>query len=161
MFLATDTEWAPWTVVKSNDKKCARLEAMRHVLHMFAYDDKDRELVTAPDGLIHGAAAAVQTTAAGNQILVGYLVPAPYTAPDRRPRPADRPAARGTEACHRPGDWHQRCAQPCSATPGTPVPVAADLLGIGLTEFVFLGLLPEFVVTTVAAEGNRKHHRLR
>ncbi|MGM7774460.1 Pls/PosA family non-ribosomal peptide synthetase [Arthrobacter sp. KNU-44] len=31
---------------------------------------------------IHGAASAVQTTAAGNQILVGYLVPAPDTAPD-------------------------------------------------------------------------------
>lgn len=31
---------------------------------------------------IHGAAATVQTTAAGNQILVGYLVPAPDTAPD-------------------------------------------------------------------------------
>jgi non-ribosomal peptide synthetase-like protein len=31
---------------------------------------------------IHGAAAAVQTTAAGSQILVGYLVPAPDTAPD-------------------------------------------------------------------------------
>lgn len=31
---------------------------------------------------INGAAAAVQPTAAGNQVLVGYLVPAPDTAPD-------------------------------------------------------------------------------
>ena len=32
MFHYTDTEWAPWTVVKSNDKKRARLEAIKHVL---------------------------------------------------------------------------------------------------------------------------------
>jgi polyphosphate kinase 2 (PPK2 family) len=31
MFAATDTAYAPWTVVKSNDKKRGRLEAMRHV----------------------------------------------------------------------------------------------------------------------------------
>ncbi|MDR6508554.1 polyphosphate kinase 2 [Arthrobacter oryzae] len=59
MFLATDTDWAPWTVVKSNDKKRARLEAMRHVLHMFDYADKDTELVTAPDSLIVGPASRI------------------------------------------------------------------------------------------------------
>ena len=59
MFLATDTAWAPWTVVKSNDKKRARLEAMRHVLHMFDYDDKDTELVSAPDSLIVGPASRI------------------------------------------------------------------------------------------------------
>lgn len=32
MFRASDTEFAPWTVVRSNDKKRGRLEAMRHVL---------------------------------------------------------------------------------------------------------------------------------
>ena len=35
MFHYTDTPHAPWTVVKSNDKKRARLEAMRHVLSLF------------------------------------------------------------------------------------------------------------------------------
>ena len=33
MFAATDTAHAPWTVIRSNDKKRARLEALRHVLH--------------------------------------------------------------------------------------------------------------------------------
>ena len=33
MFFYTDTADAPWTVVKSNDKKRARVEAMRHVLN--------------------------------------------------------------------------------------------------------------------------------
>ena len=59
MFRATDTAWAPWTVVKSNDKKRARLEAMRHVLHMFDYEDKDTELVAAPDSLIVGPASMI------------------------------------------------------------------------------------------------------
>jgi polyphosphate kinase len=59
MFHYTDTEHAPWTVVKSNDKKRARLEAMRHVLNLYDYDDKDVELVGAPDPLIIGPAAHI------------------------------------------------------------------------------------------------------
>ena len=56
MFFYTDTADAPWTVVKSNDKKRARLEAMRHVLSRFDYADKDDEVVGAPDPLIVGPA---------------------------------------------------------------------------------------------------------
>ncbi|WP_287902761.1 polyphosphate kinase 2 [Arthrobacter sp.] len=59
MFLATDTDHAPWTVVKSNDKKRARLEAMRHVLNLFDYDGKDPNLATAPDPLIVGPASRI------------------------------------------------------------------------------------------------------
>lgn len=59
MFLATDTSWAPWTVVKSNDKKRARIEAMRHVLHRFDYDGKDVELVATPDSKIIGPASRI------------------------------------------------------------------------------------------------------
>ncbi len=57
MFFYTDTADAPWTVVKSNDKKRARLEAMRHVLHRFDYPDKDPAVAGAPDPLIVGAAS--------------------------------------------------------------------------------------------------------
>ncbi|MEV0562715.1 polyphosphate kinase 2 [Dactylosporangium sp. NPDC050588] len=57
MFFYTDTADAPWTVVKSNDKKRARIEAMRHVLSRFDYDGKDADLVRNPDPLIIGAAA--------------------------------------------------------------------------------------------------------
>nr|WP_253647882.1 polyphosphate kinase 2 [Williamsia deligens] len=56
MFAATDTDLAPWTVVKSNDKKRARVNAMRHVLSLFDYDGKDLEIVGAPDPLIVGRA---------------------------------------------------------------------------------------------------------
>jgi polyphosphate kinase len=54
MFFYTDTADAPWTVVKSNDKKRARIEAIRHVLARFPYDDKDPEVVGTPDPLIVG-----------------------------------------------------------------------------------------------------------
>jgi polyphosphate kinase len=54
MFFYTDTADAPWTVVKSNDKKRARLEAMRHILEQFDYDRKDPEIVGKPDRKIIG-----------------------------------------------------------------------------------------------------------
>jgi polyphosphate kinase 2 len=59
MFFYTDTADAPWTVVKSNDKKRARLEAMRHVLNRFPYTDKDAEVVGTPDPLVVGPAATL------------------------------------------------------------------------------------------------------
>ncbi|MFC7531431.1 polyphosphate kinase 2 [Actinoplanes sp. GCM10030250] len=59
MFFYTDTADAPWTVVKSNDKKRARLEAMRHVLHRFDYNGKDPQLVGTPDPLVVGPASLV------------------------------------------------------------------------------------------------------
>ena len=52
MFAATSTPQAPWTVVKSNDKRRARLAAMRHVLHQFDYPGKDPSVTTAPDPLL-------------------------------------------------------------------------------------------------------------
>ena len=59
MFFYTDTADAPWTVVKSNDKKRARLAAMRHVLHRFKYEGKDPEIIGDPDPLIVGPASLV------------------------------------------------------------------------------------------------------
>jgi polyphosphate kinase 2 len=59
MFKETDTAISPWTVVKSNDKKRARLEAMRHVLSQFDYPRRDPRVVGAPDSLIVGPASEV------------------------------------------------------------------------------------------------------
>ncbi|WTW91976.1 polyphosphate kinase 2 [Streptomycetaceae bacterium NBC_01309] len=56
MFRATDTAFAPWTVVKSNDKRRARLEAMRSLLARYDYPSKDSDVVGTPDPLIVGAA---------------------------------------------------------------------------------------------------------
>ena len=59
MFFYTDTPHAPWTVVKSNDKKRARLEAMRWVLARFDYPGKDHKLVGVPDANIIGSPSDV------------------------------------------------------------------------------------------------------
>jgi polyphosphate kinase len=52
MFLATDTEDTPWMAIKSNDKKRARLNAMRCFLHQFDYADKNTDVVYPPDPLL-------------------------------------------------------------------------------------------------------------
>ena len=57
MFFSTHTADAPWTVVKSNDKKRARLEAMRYVLNRFPYVDRDTDVVGTPDPLLVGRGA--------------------------------------------------------------------------------------------------------
>ncbi|SNC73679.1 polyphosphate kinase 2, PA0141 family [Kytococcus aerolatus] len=49
MFFYTDTGDAPWTVIRSNDKKRARLEAMRAVLSKIDYPMKDESVVGTPD----------------------------------------------------------------------------------------------------------------
>ncbi|WP_424940354.1 polyphosphate kinase 2 [Aliiroseovarius sp. S253] len=59
MFFYTHTADAPWTIIKSNDKKRARLECMRHFLSTVEYPDKDHDLVGSPDPLIVGHASQV------------------------------------------------------------------------------------------------------
>jgi len=54
MFFYTDTADSPWTIVKSNDKKRARLACMQHVLSTLPYPDKNTDIVTGPDPLIVG-----------------------------------------------------------------------------------------------------------
>lgn len=65
MFFYTDTADAPWVVVKSNDKKRARLNCMRHFLSTIDYPGKDHEVVGTPDPLIVGRAAQVLRGAGG------------------------------------------------------------------------------------------------
>jgi polyphosphate kinase len=61
MFFYTDTADAPWTVIRSNDKKRARLNAMRHFLSMLDYPDKDVSVATAPDPkIVHQAGHLIQ-----------------------------------------------------------------------------------------------------
>ena len=62
MFFYTDLADAPWTVVKSNDKKRARLEAMRYVLSQVPYEGRDEGVVGRPDPLIVGPAPLLNET---------------------------------------------------------------------------------------------------
>ena len=48
MFKATDTPWAPWFVIRSDDKKRARLNAISHLLKQIPYHDVPREKVALP-----------------------------------------------------------------------------------------------------------------
>ena len=59
MFFYTDTADAPWTVIKSDDKKRARLNCMRHFLSTLDYPGKDPKIARAPDPLIVGGAGHV------------------------------------------------------------------------------------------------------
>ena len=52
MFFYTDTADAPWTVIKSNDKKRARINTMLHFLNSLDYPGKDLSFATQPDPLI-------------------------------------------------------------------------------------------------------------
>lgn len=59
MFFHTDTADAPWTVVKSDCKKRARLNAMRYVLHKLNYDGKETDRIGVVDPLLVGRAQVV------------------------------------------------------------------------------------------------------
>jgi polyphosphate kinase 2 len=59
MFFYTDTAACPWTIIKSDDKKRARLNCMQHFLSRLDYPDKDLEVVSEPDPLIVGSPSQV------------------------------------------------------------------------------------------------------
>jgi polyphosphate kinase len=55
MFFYTDTADAPWIIIKSDDKKRARLNCMTHFLWSLPYPNKDHSIVRPPDPLIVGS----------------------------------------------------------------------------------------------------------
>jgi len=59
MFFYTDTADAPWAIVKSDDKKRARLNCMQHFLASLDYPEKDTSVVRGPDPLIVGHSSLV------------------------------------------------------------------------------------------------------
>ncbi|MEP2784470.1 MAG: polyphosphate kinase 2 [Pseudoruegeria sp.] len=59
MFFYSNTADAPWTIIKSNDKKRARINCMRHFLSTLDYPGKDVSIVGEPDPLIVGSAGHV------------------------------------------------------------------------------------------------------
>ncbi len=59
MFFYTDTADAPWTIIKSDDKKRARLNCMQYFLSSVPYPNKNKKVVLGPDPLIVGTSAHV------------------------------------------------------------------------------------------------------
>ncbi|EPX79447.1 polyphosphate kinase 2 [Litoreibacter arenae] len=74
MFFYTDTADAPWTVIRSNDKKRARLTCMKHFLWQLDYPNKDTSVATPPDPKIYHQADTVVHDA--DHILASSLHPA-------------------------------------------------------------------------------------
>ena len=59
MFFYTDTADAPWTIIKSDDKKRARLNCMKHFLAALPYTGRDAAVVGRADPLIVASADAI------------------------------------------------------------------------------------------------------
>jgi len=55
MFFYTDTADAPWTIIKSDDKKRSRINTIRHFLNHLPYEGKEQSIVVRPDPLIVGS----------------------------------------------------------------------------------------------------------
>ena len=49
MLKATDTKWAPWHILKSDDKKRARLNCITHLLKLLPYKKVKRSKVKLPN----------------------------------------------------------------------------------------------------------------
>lgn len=54
MLEETHKPWAPWTIIRANDKRRARLNAIRHILDRLDYDGKDRKAIGEIDDKILG-----------------------------------------------------------------------------------------------------------
>ena len=54
MFKATDTDFAPWIIVPSDDKKRARLNVIRHLLKVIPHKDAPRTKIKLPEALDQG-----------------------------------------------------------------------------------------------------------
>ncbi|MEH6519081.1 MAG: polyphosphate kinase 2 [Halioglobus sp.] len=59
MFFHTDTAASPWTIVKSDDKKRARLNCMQHFLSKLDYPEKESDIVVGADPLIVGSPKSI------------------------------------------------------------------------------------------------------
>src|SRR6187431_129508 len=55
MLNATDTKWAPWHILRSDDKKRARLNCIRHILDLIPYKKLPREKIKLPDRSMKGS----------------------------------------------------------------------------------------------------------
>lgn len=72
MFFNTDSAESPWIVIKSDDKKRARLNAMRYVLNKISYANKDQKVIGSVDPLIVGRAGALYEKGEHSDLAVPY-----------------------------------------------------------------------------------------
>ncbi len=92
----------PWTVIKSNDKKRGRVEAMRYVLSLFDYEDKDKTIVGTPD--------SPDRPQGGRHRRRGHVRRRRPSSPSRPSRPCRTPAWRRCRSRGRTSSCCRRCA---------------------------------------------------
>jgi hypothetical protein len=118
MFARTDVPEAPWTVIRGNDKKRARLEAMRYVLTLFGYEGKDAGAVAQVDPLIIGGVGPLPALTATESEPV--LAPLP-----RHSVPAALPELAGAGAAAGPGPGAGTVLDMPASAPVPVLPVPA------------------------------------
>jgi polyphosphate kinase 2 len=118
MFARTDVPEAPWTVIRGNDKKRARLEAMRYVLTLFDYEGKDAGAVAQVDPLIIGGVGPLPALTATESEPV--LAPLP-----RHSVPAALPELAGAGAAAGPGPGAGTVLDMPASAPVPVLPVPA------------------------------------
>ncbi len=92
MFSRTNQAQAPWIVVRGNDKRRARIEAMRYVLSICQYEGKNAEVVGRPDPLIAGPARTMADPVPSPAGLAGERDPVTGTDAGERPLTTIMPA---------------------------------------------------------------------
>lgn len=71
MLIHTDSAASPWNVVNCNEKKRARLESIRHVVHSLDYEHKDHEVARGADPRVVQPAAAVMNSVSEPPLIPG------------------------------------------------------------------------------------------
>jgi len=89
MFFYSDTADAPWTVVKSDCKKRARINAMRFILNGLDYPNKNNDVVVSPDELIVGSAATIYEKGEHSLDKDPKWVPKELREPKKKEPPSD------------------------------------------------------------------------
>lgn len=120
MFFYTDTADAPWTIIKSNDKKRARLNCMRHFLASLDYPGKDHDVVGTPDPLIVGRASHVIH---GADHILGASMHPEMRRSDTAPKPDTGPKAKTSRAV---SNGRVKVAEGGSTTKATAPKAAID-----------------------------------
>ena len=105
MIRRTDTEWTPWTMVKSNDRKRARINAMRAFLFRLDYDGKDPEHSGEPDPkIVHRASTSATEPGHASRLRAGLPTVQSYDWPHAVIRPPTGRSAWFHGRCRRERD---------------------------------------------------------
>jgi len=97
MFFYSDTADAPWTVVKSDCKKRARINAMRFILNGLDYPNKNNDVVVSPDELIVGSASTIYEKGEHSLDKDPKWLPKELKEPKKKESPSDEKESKNSD----------------------------------------------------------------